>query len=247
LAENAAQTELLDRLADLFSLDGPPGRIEVYDNSHVMGAHAVGAMIAAGPEGFAKNAYRKYTIKRSDTSPGDDFAMMREVLTRRFQRARKEDPERQRGLWPDLVLIDGGKGQLRSALEALEELGIEDLPVVAISKGPDRHAGREWLHQSGREPLQLPPRDPVLHFLQRLRDEAHRFAIGSHRTKRKMAIQASPLDAIEGIGARRKKALLHHFGSAAGVGEAGLADLEAVPGISRAMAKKLYDRFHSEG
>jgi excinuclease ABC subunit C len=247
LAENAIQTELLERVSELFQLEGPPSRIEVYDNSHVMGAHAVGAMIVAGPEGLAKNAYRKFNIKSSDMTPGDDFAMMREVLTRRFQRARKEDPLRDQGLWPDLVLIDGGKGQLRVTLETLAELGIEDLPVAAISKGADRNAGREWFHMAHREPFQLPLRDPVLHFLQRLRDEAHRFAIGTHRAKRSQALSSSPLDAIEGIGARRKKALLHHFGSAAGVSEAGLADLEAVAGISRAMAKKLYDHFHSEG
>jgi excinuclease ABC subunit C len=244
MAESSAQAKLLDGVAEVFGLDGPPARIEVYDNSHIQGSHAVGGMIVAGPAGFAKNEYRKFNIRSEDLSPGDDFGMMREVLTRRFRRAQKEDPERDKGQWPDLVLIDGGQGQLGVAQEVLAELGIDEVTLVGVSKGPDRNAGRERFHRPGHPPLSLPMNDPVLYFLQRLRDEAHRFAIGSHRARRSQAIGASPLDDIPGIGARRKKALLNHFGSARGVGEAGLADLQAVSGISGAMAQKIYDYFH---
>ncbi|TAN54812.1 MAG: excinuclease ABC subunit C, partial [Rhodospirillales bacterium] len=216
--------------------------------SHVMGTSAVGAMIVAGPEGFNKSAYRRFNIKSTDLTPGDDFAMMREVLTRRFLRAQKEDPERDKGLWPDLVLIDGGLGQLHAVEAVLADEGIEDVALLAIAKGPDRHAGRERLFQLGRaEPIQLPERDPILYFLQRLRDEAHRFAVGSHRAKRSMAIAATPLDDIEGIGGGRKKALLNHFGSGKAVTEASVDELMKVQGISRAMAKKIHDRFHGEG
>ena len=247
LAEGAAQAKLLQGVADVFGLDSPPNRIEVYDNSHIQGTNAVGGMIVAGPQGFVKNAYRKFNIKSEEITPGDDFAMMREVLTRRFARAIKEDPDRDRGTWPDLVLIDGGQGQLSATLRVLADLGIDDLPVVGVAKGPDRNAGRERFFREGEEPLSLEPKDPVLYYLQRLRDEAHRFAIGAHRQKRAMAITGSPLDEIAGIGAKRKKALLHHFGSARGVAGAGLTDLERVEGISKTVAKKVYDHFHAEG
>jgi excinuclease ABC subunit C len=247
LAESATQQKLLQGVADVFGLDAPPQRIEVYDNSHIQGSHAVGGMIVAGPQGFVKSAYRKFTIKSTDIAPGDDFAMMREVLERRFARALKEDPERSQGTWPDLVLIDGGQGQLSAALQVLADLGIDDLAVVGVAKGPDRNAGRERFFRDGQPPLSLEAKDPVLYYLQRLRDEAHRFAIGAHRQKRAKAITGSPLDEIPGIGARRKRALLHHFGSARGVSTAGLADLERVEGISKTVAKKVYDHFHAEG
>ncbi len=247
MAESSAQGKLLQGVAELFGLDAPPSRIEVYDNSHIQGTNAVGGMIVAGPEGLMKSAYRKFNIKSTELTPGDDFGMMREVLCRRFKRAQKEDPERDRGQWPDLVLIDGGEGQLNAALEVFADLGIDDVPIVSIAKGPDRNAGRERFFMPDRAPLSLPLRDPVLYFLQRLRDEAHRFAIGTHRAKRSKAMGASPLDELSGIGPRRKKALLHHFGSAREVGNAGLSDLEAVPGISKAMAKKIYDHFHPQG
>ncbi|MBL6931542.1 MAG: excinuclease ABC subunit UvrC [Rhodospirillales bacterium] len=247
LSESASQRRLLEGLAEALDLEAAPERIEVYDNSHISGTKAIGGMIVAGPDGMMKNAYRKFTIKNPDTAPGDDYAMMQEVLSRRFSRALKEDPDRERGQWPDLVLIDGGAGQLSVTLKVLEELGIEDVVVAAIAKGVDRNAGRERIFLAGREPISLPPRDPVLYFLQRLRDEAHRFAIGFHRQKRGRAISKSSLDGVPGIGPNRKKALLHHFGSAPSVEGAGLTDLEAVEGISGAMAKKIYDWFHSEG
>jgi excinuclease ABC subunit C len=246
LAESASQRRLLEGLAEALGLDAPPERIEVFDNSHVAGKHAIGAMIVVGADGFVKNAYRTFTIKNTDIAPGDDYAMMREVLTRRFARALKEDPERAHGAWPDLVLIDGGQGQLAVAREVFQELGIDDVAIAAIAKGPDRHAGRERIFLPERAPLQLEPRDPVLYFLQRMRDEAHRFAIGSHRAKRTKATTRSVLDDIPGIGARRKKALLHHFGAAGAVAQAGRADLEAVEGISKGIANKIYDWFHPE-
>jgi len=244
LAESSAQAKLLEGVGRAFGLDGAPQRIEVYDNSHIQGAFAVGAMIVAGPEGFVKSAYRKFTIKEK-IAPGDDYAMMREVLGRRFARALKESPEREG--FPDLVLIDGGQGQLNAARQALADLGLAELPLVAVAKGPDRNAGRERFFQEGKPPLSLEAKDPVLYFLQRLRDEAHRFVIGAHRAKRAKAIGASPLDEIAGIGALRKKALLHHFGSARAVAAAGLPDLERVQGISKIVAKKIYDHFHAEG
>ncbi|HLI20108.1 MAG TPA: excinuclease ABC subunit UvrC, partial [Stellaceae bacterium] len=247
LAEGSAQAKLLQGVADVFGLTEPPQRIEVYDNSHIQGSNPVGAMIVAGPQGFVKAAYRKFNIKSTDIAPGDDFAMMREVLTRRFSRALKEDPDRERGTWPDLVLIDGGQGQLSAVLGVLADLGIDNLAVVGVAKGPDRDAGRERFFREGQPPLSLEPKDPVLYYLQRLRDEAHRFAIGAHRQRRAMAITGSPLDDIPGIGAKRKKALLHHFGSARGVAGAGLSDLERVEGISKLVAKKVYDHFHAEG
>ena len=247
LAESSSQARIMREMADLFELDDLSDRIEVYDNSHVQGAHAVGAMIVAGPEGFRKTNYRKFNIKRPETAPGDDFAMMREVLQRRFARAEKEDPERRTGEWPDLVLIDGGKGQVSSVCETLEEMGISDVPIIGISKGPDRNAGREHFHfPDGREQL-LPPNSPLLFYLQRLRDEAHRFAIGAHRQKRSKAMGTSPLDEIPGIGPSRKKALLMHFGTARAVRSAGLDDLERVPGVSNAMARSIYDFFHAGG
>jgi excinuclease ABC subunit C len=254
LAESASQRQLLDGVAAAFGLDGPLNRIEVYDNSHIQGTNAVGAMIVAGPDGLVKNAYRKFTIR--GTAPliedarvagGDDYAMMREVLQRRFARALKEDPERDRGSWPDLVLIDGGQGQLNIAQGVLAELGVDDVAIAAIAKGPDRNAGRERFFFPGRAPFALDPRDPVLYFLQRLRDEAHRFAIGTHRAKRTKALGRSPLDEIAGIGARRKQALLHHFGSARAVARAGLGELERIAGISKTVAKKIYDHFHADG
>ncbi|MBI4967377.1 MAG: excinuclease ABC subunit UvrC [Rhodospirillales bacterium] len=247
LAENAQQRDLLDKLGELFGLETVPERIEVYDNSHVMGASAVGAMIVAGPEGLRKSDYRKFNIRTTDIAPGDDYAMMREVLTRRFLRLQKEDPERDKGHWPDLVLIDGGKGHLAAAQGALNELGVAEVTLVAIAKGPDRNAGKETFVLAGREPFALPARDPALYFLQRLRDEAHRFAIGSHRVRRSNALLTSGLDEIEGIGAGRKKALLHRFGSGGAVAEAGLDELQTVTGVSRALAKKIYDHFHPEG
>ena len=207
LSRASSQKKMLDAVMDLFDLDAPPARIEVYDNSHIQGSNAVGGMIVAGEDGFIKSAYRKFNIIRDENTPafgGDDYAMMRQVLMRRFQRAMREDPDRQTGVWPDLVMIDGGKGQLSSATEVMTELGLEDIPLVAIAKGPDRNAGREEFHQPGRESFTLPHNAPVMHYLQRLRDEAHRFAIGAHRQQRKIAAERSPLDEIPGIGAKKK-------------------------------------------
>ena len=245
-AERSSTATLLAGVAELFDLGEPPARIEVYDNSHIQGTNCIGAMIVAGPEGFAKNAYRKFTIRNDDVM-GNDYGMMREVLSRRFARALKEDPERQLGAWPQLVLIDGGQGQLNVALAVLEELGIGEIAVVAIAKGPDRDAGRERFFMAGREPASLEPRSPVLYYLQRLRDEAHRFAIGTHRDRRTKAQTRSEIDQIPGIGPARKKALLLHFGSAKAVARAGLTDLEAVSGIDKAVARKIHEFFHAEG
>jgi len=247
LAETSTQAKTMRALTEVLELAEPPQRIEVYDNSHVMGTNAVGAMIVAGPEGFRKNAYRKFNIKRPETAPGDDFAMMREVLGRRFARLEKEDPDRSRGEWPDLLLIDGGKGQLSAVLETLECAGIHDVPVVGVSKGPDRNAGRETLHLANGRDFQLPPNSAVLFYIQRLRDEAHRFAIGAHRQKRAKSMTASPLDEVPGIGPSRKRALLMHFGTAKAVRGAALEDLEKAPGISRTMARGIYDYFHPSG
>ena len=243
-AESAGQTKLLKGVAELFDMAAPPSRIEVYDNSHIQGTNAIGGMVVAGPEGFLKTAYRKFNIKSDDLTPGDDFGMMREVMSRRFKRLMKEDADRDRGHWPDLLLIDGGKGQLSSVMEIINELGVTCVTIVAISKGPDRHAGREQFHMPGRDSFVLPLTDPVLYYLQRLRDEAHRFAIGGHRTRRAGDIKKSPLDTIPGIGPKRKKALLHHFGSAKAVTGADVRDLEGVDGISSAMAQQIYDHFH---
>ena len=247
MAETATQTKALRDLADTFELPEVPKRIEVYDNSHIMGTNATGAMVVAGPEGFRKNNYRKFNIKRAETTPGDDFAMMREVLSRRFARLEKEDPDRSKGDWPDLMLIDGGKGQLSAVLETMEDAGVQDVPVVAISKGPDRNAGREVFHLPGGREVTLPPNSPVMFHLQRLRDEAHRFAIGAHRQKRSKSMTTSPLDDVPGIGPNRKRALLMHFGTARAVRNAALEDLEKAPGISKTMARGIYDYFHPRG
>jgi len=307
LAEGAAQGELLEGVAKVFDLSSTPERIEIYDNSHIQGTNAYGVMVVAGPAGFLKNAYRKYSIQGggtraaprdgtagaakgrrgkadgTDRGPapadaagveplaqedvralahdaaarvaprgggagaprgGDDFAMMREVFERRFGRALKEDPERESGTWPDLVLIDGGLGQLNAARDILTEMGIHDVPLVAVAKGPDRDAGREWFHRTGMEPIQLPPRDPVLYYLQRLRDEAHRFAITTHRAGRSKSLIKSELDDIPGVGTAIKRALLNHFGSARGVRNAALEDLRNGPGIGPAVAKRVYEHFH---
>jgi excinuclease ABC subunit C len=247
LAETSTQARNLREIADAFELPEPPQRIEVYDNSHVMGTNAVGAMIVAGPEGFRKNQYRKFNIKRPETAPGDDFAMMREVLGRRFARLEKEDPDRSKGEWPDLLLIDGGKGQLSAVCEVLEDAGVHDVPVVAVSKGPDRNAGRETFHLPGGREINFPINAPLLFYLQRLRDEAHRFAIGAHRQKRAKAFTGSSLDDVPGIGPGRKRALLMHFGTARAVKNAALEDIEKVPGISGTTARGIYDYFHPGG
>jgi len=247
LAESSTQAKTFREIGELLELDGPPDRVEIYDNSHIQGTNALGGMVVAGPEGFRKGAYRKFNIKRKETAPGDDFAMMREVMERRFGRALDEDPDREGQEWPDLVLIDGGKGQVSAVKAVFDALGIEDVPFVGISKGPDRNAGREIFHfPDGRE-LTLPVNSPVLFHLQRLRDEAHRFAIGAHRQKRAKAITASPLDEVPGIGPARKKALLMHFGSAKAVRGAALEDLMKAPGVSAAMAQAVYDYFHAGG
>jgi excinuclease ABC subunit C len=247
LAETTTQGKILRELADTFELPDVPKRIEVYDNSHIMGTNATGAMIVAGPEGFRKNNYRKFNIKRPETQPGDDFAMMREVLERRFARLEKEDPDRTSGEWPDLLLIDGGKGQLSAVCEVMEDAGVHDVPVVGVSKGPDRNAGRETFHLPGGREITLPPNSALLFYLQRLRDEAHRFAIGTHRAKRAKSLTTSTLDEVPGIGPNRKRALLMHFGTARAVKGAALEDLEKAPGISKGMARQLYDYFHPRG
>jgi len=247
LAESGTKAKIMREVAEFFELADVPQRIEVYDNSHIQGTNAVGAMVVAGPEGFLKGQYRKFNIKRPDTAPGDDFAMMREVMARRFGRAMAEDPDRENATWPDLVLIDGGKGQMSAVKDVIEELGIEDLPLIAVSKGPDRNAGREVFHfPDGREKM-LPVNSQVLFYLQRLRDEAHRFAIGAHRQKRSRAISASPLDEIAGIGPARKRALLLHFGTAGKVRAASLEDLQRAPGVSAAVAQAVYDFYHPGG
>ncbi|SHI76154.1 excinuclease ABC subunit UvrC [Wenxinia saemankumensis] len=246
MSESAAQGKLLDGLADALGLDGPPRRIEVYDNSHIMGTNAVGAMIVAGPEGFEKGQYRKFNIK-DDSLNGDDFGMMKEVLTRRFSRLLKEDPDRESPAWPDLLLIDGGAGQVSAVHSILAELGVEDVPMVGVAKGVDRDAGKEEFHRHGQRPFALRHNDPVLYFVQRLRDEAHRFAIGTHRAKRAKQVGATPLDDVPGVGATRKRALLQHFGSAKAVSRANLSDLKAVEGISEGLAEKIYGYFHENG
>ncbi|HEX8484621.1 excinuclease ABC subunit UvrC [Sphingomonas sp.] len=246
LAESTTQARLLREVAELFDLAEPPGRIEVYDNSHIQGTNALGAMVVAGPEGFRKGQYRKFNIKDTSTVPGDDFAMMREVFTRRFARAQSEDPDRDGDTWPDLVLIDGGRGQLNAAKGALEDLGIEDVCLVGVAKGPHHgRDGREVFHMLDGREFQLPVNSPVLFYLQRLRDEVHRFAIGAHRDKRAKAIGASPLDEVPGIGPARKKALLMHFGTGRAVRNASLADLQQAPGVSAAVAQQVYDFYHA--
>jgi len=273
LAESSSQRKLLELLAEIFALARPPRRIEVYDNSHIQGSNAVGAMIVAGADGFQKNQYRKFNIRAADLAPGDDFGMMREVLSRRFKRLMNEAPRSMPGApstsaealarapaqagapidigdgdsdspWPDLVIIDGGRGQLTAAQETLATLGIIDVPLLAVAKGPDRDAGMETFFLPGREPFKLKPRDPVLYFVERLRDEAHRFAVGSHRIRRRRDIREAGLQEIPGIGPTRKRALLHHFGTLKAIERAALADLAKVPGISAETARKIYDFFH---
>ncbi|MBU75121.1 MAG: excinuclease ABC subunit C [Rhodospirillaceae bacterium] len=248
LADTSSQRRLLAELGDLFGMDAPPERVEVYDNSHIQGRHAVGGMIIAGPDGFNKAAYRKFNMRKDGphaVTQGDDFAMMRQVIHRRFERVLREDPDRDGETWPDLLLIDGGKGQLSAVAEVMDDLGVADIAVVAISKGPDRNAGREQFHMRGRDSFTLSPQASAMHFLQRLRDEAHRYAIGTHRARRQKSELTSPLDGVPGIGPRRKKALLAHFGSARAVSAAGLRDLEAVDGISKAVARQIFDWFYS--
>ena len=244
-AESTTQAKLLSEIAELFDLEGPPQRIEVYDNSHIMGTNSVGAMIVAGPDGFQKGQYRKFNIKRPETIAGDDFGMMREVLERRFARALEEDPDRESGTWPDLMLIDGGKGQVSAVKGVLDAIGVDDVPVVGVAKGPDRNAGREVFHLPDGRVIALPMNAPVLFHLQRLRDEAHRFAIGAHRAKRAKALVTSSLDDVPGIGPARKKALLMHFGTARAVKNASLQDLQMAPGVSEAVALQVYDYFHA--
>ena len=245
-AESTTQAKLLSEVADLFGLPEPPDRIEVYDNSHIQGTNALGAMVVAGPEGFRKGQYRKFNFKRADTKPGDDFAMMREVFERRFARAQSEDPDRDGGEWPDLVLIDGGRGHLNAAREVLEDMGIEDVVLVGVAKGPHHgREGREVFHLLDGREITLPVNAPVLFYLQRLRDEVHRFAIGAHREKRRKAIGASPLDEVPGIGPARKKALLMHFGTGRAVRNASLDDLKKAPGVSAAVAQQVYDFYHA--
>jgi len=257
LSDTASQKQLLAALGQAFGLEAPPRRVEVYDNSHIMGTNAVGAMVVAGMMGFSKPHYRTFNIQSTDITPGDDFGMMREVLTRRFARLQKEAVrETEAGLeskedmmpdWPDLVLVDGGRGQLEAAKTVLAELGIEGVPLVGVAKGPDRDAGRETFFVPGRDPFKLAPRDPALYFIQRLRDEAHRFAIGTHRARRKKDFTKNPLDEISGIGPQRKRALLLHFGTAKAISRASLEDLTKTPGVNEATAKAVYDFFHDGG
>jgi excinuclease ABC subunit C len=262
LSESSSQLKLLEGVGEAFGLDGPPDRIEVYDNSHVSGTHAVGAMIVAGPEGFRKNQYRKFNIRSAALTPGDDFGMMTEVLTRRFKRLLDEAPRtpqpmqtahdghsdgddaRDDSPWPDLIVIDGGQGQFGAAQAVLSGLGVGDVPVISIAKGVDRDAGRETFFAPGRAPFRLPPREPLLYFLQRLRDEAHRFAIGSHRQRRTRGLREGGLQEIPGVGPLRKRALLHHFGTVKAIERASLADIAKVEGISDEIARKIYDFFH---
>jgi excinuclease ABC subunit C len=244
MAESSAQSKILAAVCEAFGLEASPERIEVYDNSHIMGTNAVGGMIVAGPEGFQKSQYRKFNIRSQDLVPGDDYGMMREVLTRRFGRLVKEEEAGETPTRPDLVLMDGGAGQLQAALEIMADLGVDDIAVVGVAKGPDRDAGLERFFIPGKEPFMLEPKSPALYYLQRLRDEAHRFAIGSHRTRRSMEMRRNPLDEIEGVGPGRKKALLHAFGSAKGVSKAAVVDLAKVEGVSAQLAQRIHDFFH---
>jgi excinuclease ABC subunit C len=259
LADTSSQQKLLVSLGQAFGLPKAPKRVEVYDNSHIMGTNAVGAMVVAGANGFMKQHYRTFNMKSEDLKPGDDYGMMREMLQRRFARLVKEEP---RGAetdghpsddsfpaWPDLVLIDGGKGQLEAARQALAEVGVseDDVALIGIAKGRDRDAGRETFFKPGQPPFKMPPRDPALYFVQRLRDEAHRFAIGAHRAKRKRELVKNPLDEIPGIGPTRKRALLHHFGTVKAIQRAALEDLTKAPGVNAATARAVYDFFHERG
>ncbi|MDF2901383.1 MAG: uvrC, partial [Phenylobacterium sp.] len=243
MSESSAQTKLLAGVCEAFGLEAPPERIEVYDNAHIMGTNAVGGMIVAGPEGFQKSQYRKFNIKGTDLTPGDDYGMMKEVMRRRFARLVKEEEAGEVALRPDLVLVDGGAGQLAAVLEILADLGVDDIAVVGVAKGPDRDAGLERFFIPGKPPFMLEPKSPVLYYLQRLRDEAHRFANGSHRTRRSMDIKKNPLDEIEGVGPGRKRALLHAFGSARGVSRASADDLAKVDGVSEALAQRIFAFF----
>ncbi|MDP3262257.1 MAG: excinuclease ABC subunit UvrC [Tabrizicola sp.] len=247
MAESSTQNKLLAGLAEAFELDAPPNRIEVYDNSHIQGTNAVGGMIVAGADGFLKSQYRKFNIRSEAGANSDDFGMMKEVLTRRFERLLKEDPERKTEMWPDLLLIDGGAGQVSAVAGIMAELGVDDIAMIGVAKGIDRDAGKEEFHRPGEPPFALQRNDPVLYFVQRLRDEAHRWAIGAHRAKRAKAVGVTPLDDIPGIGATRKRALLAHFGSAKAVARAGIGDLQAVDGISEAIARTVHDFFHARG
>lgn len=250
LSEKASQHRLLDAIGEEFDMETAPRRVEIYDNSHIQGTNAVGAMVCAGPDGFMKSAYRKFNMRDTGkyaVTDGDDFAMMRQMIYRRFERALREDPERKTENWPDLLLIDGGRGQLNAVQEVLRELDLDDILAVGVSKGPDRNAGREQFHIDGRDSFTLPPDSPAMHFLQRLRDESHRFAIGAHRLRRTKSSLKSPLDEIEGVGPKRKKALLAHFGSARSVSRAAISDLMVVDGISEAIATDIYNHFHSQG
>ncbi|MEO1704799.1 MAG: excinuclease ABC subunit UvrC, partial [Pseudomonadota bacterium] len=244
MSESATQMKLLKGIAEAFEMDVTPKRIEVYDNSHIQGTNAVGGMIVAGPDGFLKSQYRKFNIKGEELTPGDDFGMMKEVLSRRFKRLLKEDPDRETEMWPDLLLIDGGQGQVSAVHEIMTELGVADITMVGVAKGVDRDLGKEEFHRMGRSVKALRHNDPVLYFVQRMRDEAHRFAIGTHRAKRAKAMSKNPLDDIPGVGATRKRALLTHFGSAKAVSRANLADLKAVDGVSEGLAEKIYGFFH---
>jgi len=246
MSESAAQARLLEGVAQAFGLPAPPRRIEIYDNSHIQGAHAVGGMVVAGPEGLIKSQYRKWNIKGTDLTPGDDFGMMKEVMTRRFGRLIKEDPDRKGDHWPDLLLIDGGAGQVSAVAEIMAQMGVSDIPMVGVAKGIDRDHGKEEFHRIGARPFALQRQDPVLYYIQRLRDEAHRWAIGAHRAKRAKATMANPLDEIPGIGATRKRALLAHFGSAKAVSRAGITDLTEAPGISQAMAETIWNFFNDK-
>jgi excinuclease ABC subunit C len=243
MAESSAQSKLLAGVCEAFGLEGSPERIEVYDNSHIMGTNAVGGMIVAGPDGFQKSQYRKFNIRSTDITPGDDFGMMKEVLRRRFGRLVKEEEEGEGAVRPDLVLIDGGAGQVAAVLEIMADLGVDDIPVVGVAKGPDRDAGLERFFIPGKPYFMLEPKSPVLYYLQRLRDEAHRFAIGSHRTRRAMDLKKNPLDEIDGVGPSRKRALLHAFGSARGVSRASVEDLAKVEGVNDALAQRIFDFF----
>ncbi len=247
MSESATQVKLLDGLAEAFDLPTVPRRIEVYDNSHIMGTDAIGAFIVAGPDGFEKGQYRKFNIKGTELTPGDDFGMMKEVMTRRFTRLLKEDPDREGTGWPDLLLIDGGAGQISAVHGIMADLGVDDIPIIGVAKGIDRDLGKEEFHRVGKPVMALRHNDPVLYFVQRLRDEVHRFAIGTHRAKRAKAVGATPLDDIPGVGAARKRALLAHFGSAKAVSRADLADLKAVAGVSDSMAETIYAFFHEKG
>ena len=243
MAESSAQSKLLAGVCEVFGLDAQPERIEVYDNSHIMGTNAVGGMIVAGPDGFQKSQYRKFNIKSTELTPGDDYGMMKEVLRRRFAKLVKDEDEGAETARPDLVLVDGGKGQLDAALEVMADLGVDDIAIVGVAKGPDRDAGLERFFMPGKTPFMLEPKSPVLYYLQRLRDEAHRFAIGAHRTRRAMDLKKNPLDEIEGIGPGRKKALLHAFGSARGVSRASVDDIAKVEGVSGPLAQRIHDAF----